>query len=454
MPDKGKVENSVGYARRNYLVPLPRAATFEELNAQLEPRCRRRLRRSAAWSRRATIGDPAGPRTRRAFHDSAGARPTSRARRALAGSARCRWCAIATTDYSVPTRAYGHRAVLIRGYCRAAWRSSCGGGAASPATVRSYAREDFSSVDPLHYSGAARAQDRAPSTRPRRWRAGGLPDGVRRAAPLARGPHGQGQASASSSRCCGCWKSVRARGWSPPPCSARPSVARGTIGFDAVKHLVLCRLERRPPRLDLNVGCPHPAAAPRVATTAARSYLEPAERGARHEQTTPQLLARPPPRRRSSCRPFCASTTSWPASAPPRASTTPRYLLRLAELELIEFGSGACVERRIRAGPRLPGQREASTATTSAAPPSLNKALVLELALMRTSGPPRERHRPRQQPAPARPTSRWAQAWPPARRALSVGSTTAAALVHELLEARDEKRLLPPATPARRAARC
>ncbi len=27
----------------------------------------------------------------------------------------------------------------------------------------------------------------------------------------------------------------------------------GAIGFDAVKHLVLCRIERRPPRLDLDV---------------------------------------------------------------------------------------------------------------------------------------------------------------------------------------------------------
>ncbi len=27
----------------------------------------------------------------------------------------------------------------------------------------------------------------------------------------------------------------------------------GAIGFDAVKHLVLCRIERRPPRLDLEV---------------------------------------------------------------------------------------------------------------------------------------------------------------------------------------------------------
>ena len=33
----------------------------------------------------------------------------------------------------------------------------------------------------------------------------------------------------------------------------REAIARGVIGFDAVKHLVLCRIERRPPRLDLTV---------------------------------------------------------------------------------------------------------------------------------------------------------------------------------------------------------
>jgi hypothetical protein len=30
----------------------------------------------------------------------------------------------------------------------------------------------------------------------------------------------------------------------------------GTISFDAVKHLLLCRIERRPPRLDLE-NYPH-----------------------------------------------------------------------------------------------------------------------------------------------------------------------------------------------------
>jgi hypothetical protein len=45
----------------------------------------------------------------------------------------------------------------------------------------------------------------------------------------------------------------------------------GTISFDAVKHLLLCRIERRPARLDLE-NYPHLPLA-QVATTAAADYL-------------------------------------------------------------------------------------------------------------------------------------------------------------------------------------
>ena len=43
------------------------------------------------------------------------------------------------------------------------------------------------------------------------------------------------------------------------------------ISFDAVKHLVLCRIERRPPRLDLENYPYLPQAT--VATTSAADYL-------------------------------------------------------------------------------------------------------------------------------------------------------------------------------------
>ena len=50
------------------------------------------------------------------------------------------------------------------------------------------------------------------------------------------------------------------------------AIARGAIGFDAIKHLVLCRIERRPPRLDMAIYPYLPRAT--VTTTSARSYME------------------------------------------------------------------------------------------------------------------------------------------------------------------------------------
>jgi transposase len=43
--DKGKVEGLVGYARRNFMVPIPRAASWEELNLHLEAACLKRRQR-------------------------------------------------------------------------------------------------------------------------------------------------------------------------------------------------------------------------------------------------------------------------------------------------------------------------------------------------------------------------------------------------------------------------
>jgi hypothetical protein len=50
------------------------------------------------------------------------------------------------------------------------------------------------------------------------------------------------------------------------------AIARGAIGFDAIKHLLLCRIERRPPRLDMTIYPYLPRAT--VATTQAKAYLD------------------------------------------------------------------------------------------------------------------------------------------------------------------------------------
>ncbi len=45
----------------------------------------------------------------------------------------------------------------------------------------------------------------------------------------------------------------------------------GAVGFDAIKHLVLCQVEKRPPKLDLDIYPYLPRA--NVATTSAASYM-------------------------------------------------------------------------------------------------------------------------------------------------------------------------------------
>lgn len=40
--DKGSVEGLVGWARRNFMVPLPRFASWDDFNAWLEKQCRKR----------------------------------------------------------------------------------------------------------------------------------------------------------------------------------------------------------------------------------------------------------------------------------------------------------------------------------------------------------------------------------------------------------------------------
>jgi len=54
--DKGKVEGLVGYARRNFLVPIPVFESFEALNAHLMTCCRRRLS-DYLRGKHATIGE-------------------------------------------------------------------------------------------------------------------------------------------------------------------------------------------------------------------------------------------------------------------------------------------------------------------------------------------------------------------------------------------------------------
>ncbi len=110
--DKGKVEGLVGYARRNFLVPIPSYRNFDELNAHLREKCLERMERRLRGH-----GESIGERMKRDIdallplpnvpYEACDKRATRVSSLSLV---RYR-----TNDYSVPV-AYGHREVLVRGY--------------------------------------------------------------------------------------------------------------------------------------------------------------------------------------------------------------------------------------------------------------------------------------------------------------------------------------------------
>jgi DNA replication protein DnaC len=115
-----------------------------------------------------------------------------------------------------------------------------------------------------------------------------------------------------------------------------------------------------------------------------------------------------------------------------------RYLLRLAELEMIDREQ-RLVERRIRAA-RFPAVKSLDSYDFTALP-SLNKVLVLELARCEYLAR-RENVIALGNAGTGKTHIALGLGLAACQKGLAVGFTTAAALVHELIEARDEKRLL------------
>ena len=149
-----------------------------------------------------------------------------------------------TNDYSAPV-AYGHRDVLVKGYVDQVV-ISCGSEVIAQ-HKRSYERDDFV-FDPIHYlpllEQKAGALDQAAPLRG--W---DLPEEfatLRRLLESRMGRRGKREFV----------QVLRLfEHFSPGEVHAavRDSLRLGALSFDAVKHLVLCRLEGRPPRLDLEL---------------------------------------------------------------------------------------------------------------------------------------------------------------------------------------------------------
>jgi len=258
--DKGKVEGLVGFARRNFMVPVPVFDSFAALNAHLTDCCHKRMG-EVLRGHTETIGERLA-RDLAAFQtplppaydacEKIGTRVSS------LSLVRYR-----SNDYSVPT-SFGHREVFVRGYVHEVV-IACGTEIIAR-HVRSYESEDFV-FDPLHYLALIErkinALDQAAPLAD--WN---LPDEfatLRRLLEARMGKTGKREFVQVL-------RLMEVFRVDDVAAGVRDAIDRGVIGFDAVKHLVLCRIERRPPRLDMSVYPYLPHAS--VALTSARTYMD------------------------------------------------------------------------------------------------------------------------------------------------------------------------------------
>jgi transposase len=257
--DKGGVEGLVGYARRNFMVPLPSFPSWAAFNAWLEAQCRKR-RAAILRGHSETIGQ----RLQRDLEAMAELPPApfdacDQATGRVSSQSLVRY---KTNDYSVPV-AYGHRDVWVRGYVD---RVVIGcGGEIIARHPRCHDREDMV-FDPVHYLPLLEKKIGA----------------LDQAAPLAewnlpaefqtlRRLMEARMIKAGRREYVQVLRLLETFGMDDLHIAVKAALRMGAVGFDAIKHLVLCQVETRPPNLDLDVYPYLPRA--NVGKTSAASYM-------------------------------------------------------------------------------------------------------------------------------------------------------------------------------------
>ncbi len=257
--DKGHVEGIIGLGRRNFLVPMPRCESFEALNARLEEQCLKR-QDEVLRGHGETIGE-------RLLRDLDALMPLPAAPYDACEKVSTRATSISmvryrSNDYSVPV-AYAHHEVQVRGYVD---EVVVGCGAEVIARHRrSYEKADMV-FDPLHFlpllEKKTGALDQAAPLQG--WALPGEFATLRRLMEARMGKAGKRE-YVQVLRLLETFDLEHVHG------AVRQALNLGAIGYDAVKHLVLCRIERRPPRLDLDIYPYLPRT--RVETTRPASYM-------------------------------------------------------------------------------------------------------------------------------------------------------------------------------------
>lgn len=234
--DKGKVEGLVKYARANFMTPIPIAPSYEALNGMLSERCL--ARQSDRAGRRAeTIGERLATDT--AVIRVLPATPLEPCEKRAARVSSTALVRYRGNDYSTPT-AHGFQEVLVKGFveevvilCR---------GEEIARHPRSYGHGVFV-YDPLHYLALiANALDQAAALQG--W---DLPEGfqhLRHLLEARMGNRGKREFIQVLRLMEAASKEVVAE-------AVTDAIRLGAIGFDAVKQIVLARIEKRPARLNL-----------------------------------------------------------------------------------------------------------------------------------------------------------------------------------------------------------
>jgi transposase len=257
--DKGSVEGLVGWARRNFMVPLPRFASWEDFNLWLEEQCRKR-QADILHGHTETIGQ----RLQRdldvmAELPAAAFDACDQATGQVSSQALVRY---KTNDYSVPV-AYGHLDVWVRGYVDQVV-IGCGGEiiARHP---RCYDRQDMV-FDPVHYlplleKKIGALDQAAPLVG---WNLPAEFQTLRRLMEAR-------MIKAGRREYVQVLRLLEIFEMEDLHVAIKNALRMGAVGFDAIKHLVLCQVEKRPPKLDLDVYPYLPRAS--VGTTSAASYM-------------------------------------------------------------------------------------------------------------------------------------------------------------------------------------
>ena len=249
----------VGYTRRNFMVPATRYDSFDDLNANLEQRCLER-QDDKLRGHEQTIGE-------RLISDQDALMGLPVAEYEACDHVSTRATSISmvryrSNDYSVPV-AYAHHDVHVRGFVHEVI-IGCGNEIIAR-HKRSYTSADMI-FDPLHFlpllEQKVGALDQAAPLQG--W---GLPDVFATLHRLLEARMGK----PGKREYVHVLRLLETFEMDIVQSAISQAIDMGAIGYDAVKHLVLCRVEKRPSRLNLDFYPYLPKA--NVGTTRPSNYL-------------------------------------------------------------------------------------------------------------------------------------------------------------------------------------